>query len=145
MQLATAWFGPVAFTLEEVLLLHGEAGRQGHRRWLPLADAHHPALFWLQSLDDGDQAFATLVATAASAGPRISLPRSVVEQLGISPQTPPIILIPLDLTPPGCRAVDGHRIVINPQRRIGRHLYRPPASNISPAHSLHSARTPKVA
>src|SRR5690554_4632609 len=123
MELVTAKFGPVQFTLEDVILFSaGLLDAPGQRRWLLLSDRRHAQLWWLQSLDS--QALAIPVVALArplpSGGPRVT--RSVAEQLDVGPSSPTVVLVPLRRAARGWRAETARPILINPQRRIGRQV-----------------------
>lgn len=121
MQLDTAKFGPVSFTLEEVLLLDGLGGRPTERRWLLLSDRHHRCLHWLQSVDNPQRAMAAVALSRAPRCGRLAISRQTANQLGLASQTPVIALVPL--CSDGLLATSSSRLIlINPHRRIGRQV-----------------------
>lgn len=143
MELTTSRFGPVNFTLEEVVLIPeglGDRWQRDRRRWLLLHDRLHSRLYWLQCLDHTDSAIPVVALNSA----RIRLPRATFHQLGISAASPIVALMPLGPAaghpPESARGL----ILVDPKRRIGRQVAWS-AFSYDSTPSAQSVRARKVA
>jgi hypothetical protein len=95
MELLTPRFGPIAFDPQEVIVFeHGLQGWKELRQWLLLADSHHPALLWLQSIRRPLVAL-PLVCLQAEPGLQLRLSRGQFADRSTPLEDPWVLLVPL--------------------------------------------------
>jgi flagellar assembly factor FliW len=121
MQIHTRRFGPIQFTLEEVLVLpDGLLDFPDEHRWLLLADRCHGDLYWLQSLDTPELAVAVIQPSLAGIAGFAALPRADWLDLIDQCDSDPVALVPLARGTSAATLDPDRPILINPIRRVGR-------------------------
>jgi flagellar assembly factor FliW len=84
MNISTTRFGRLTIRETDVLtFVDGLIGMEDCRRWVLLADAHNPALAWLQCLDRAEVALAVVSPRRFVPSYRVRVARRDVEPIGL--------------------------------------------------------------
>ncbi len=139
MELRTSKFGSIVYHAHEVIHFEtGIDGQGGSQPWLLLADAAHPHLFWLQSLEDAERAIPVVGMSQSGAGESLVC-RAAAAPQDLGPRPALVVLNQLDVTPAGLAFQMDSPILIDP--RSGRGARMPQGS----AQTVQRARSEKVA
>lgn len=123
MRISTTRFGPIDALEGDVLeFAGGLIGMEECRRWVLLADAHNPALGWLQSVDRGDLALAVVSPRRFVPGYRVRVRSRDVAPLGLDRGDQAQVLVVLSRSAEGLAVNLKAPLVISLDRRCGRQV-----------------------
>ncbi len=123
MKLKTTRFGDVeVLEIDEITFPAGLIGIEACTRWVLLADAHNPALGWLQSIDRPELAMAVVSPRRFVSGYRVRVSSRETASIGLESASDAQVLVLLSKGADGLVVNLKAPLVIHLTKRLGRQV-----------------------
>jgi flagellar assembly factor FliW len=123
MEITTSRFGVLQVLPSDILVFEqGLIGLRACRRWVVLADAHNPALGWLQSIEDGEIALGVVSPRRFVADYQLRVARGELEPLKLTQTADAQVVVIVSRHPEGLSLNLRAPLVINVEGRRGRQV-----------------------
>lgn len=123
MEIYTSRFGALQVLPSDILVFeHGLIGLRSCRRWVVLADAHNPALGWLQSIEDGEIALGVVSPRRFVPDYQLRVTRGELEPLKLAKTSDAQVVVIVSRHPEGLSLNLRAPLVINVEGRRGRQV-----------------------
>lgn len=123
MEINTSRFGALQVLPSDILVFEqGLIGLRSCRRWVVLADAHNPALGWLQSIEDGEIALGVVSPRRFVGDYQLRVARGELDSLKLTNTADAQVVVIVSRHPEGLSLNLRAPLVINVEGRRGRQV-----------------------